>query len=643
MAMFGLWAEVGTAQTITETDMPDANLRAKVLARLKALSIVDSTATDFTQANMMDSRFTELDAVGGIADITGLEYATNLTRLNLFFNVNTNLSDISALKDLTSLTDLDLGSNNISDISAVSGLTNLTDLKLGGNNISNISAVSGLTNLTNLNLGTNNISNISAVSNLTNLTHLDFSRNNISNISAVSGLTNLTSLNLSRNNISNISAVSGLTNLTQLYLSINRIRAIPDLSKLTSLTLLYLSINRISSTNGLLGLTSLDRLALSDNRITDVREFQQLSSLSSLTFLELDGRGTNSLQDVIDNNEDVLRNFLWMRPGSIDSRHAVTSEGQLEDPLPETFPFTIRFSEPVYGFQMDDIIVETELHTGTGIATLEALTPVEQLAQTYTATIRLPANAAGRLRVIVRAGAAETDSGRIDPAVDRIFPWIAFSTLPEPPRKRKIVFQCPVGWQRTDSFARKSQRVLIHEVSLDMDLQNRVSIYKPNYVAIYVHPDEALENLAGWKLQVAVPYNHHRDYLLTAENSVVVDSTIEGVEGGFAFIENPEEAPFPMTGMGFTGALVPGFDYRLYDDTGRRVDFGIACYKRVDIFHVLKEMEDPRVLRKVLLESLDWDSATYIRSEWTVPAPAPAAPSLVKKTVVGTWADLKKQ
>ncbi|MCY3550691.1 MAG: hypothetical protein OXH39_09540, partial [Candidatus Poribacteria bacterium] len=152
-----------------------------------------------------------------------------------------------------------------------------------------------------------------------------------------------------------------------------------------------------------------------------------------------------------------------------------------------------------------------------------------------------------------------------------------------------------------------------------------------------------LENLEGWKLQVAVPYNHHRDYLLTAENSVVVDANIEGVEGGFAFIANPEETPFPMIGMGFTGALVPGFDYRLYDDTGRRIDFGIACYKQGGIFQALKDMEDPRVLRNVLLESLDWDAATYIRSEWTVPVPAPAAPSLIKKTIVGTWADLKKQ
>lgn len=80
----------------------------------------------------------------------------------------------------------------------------------------------------------------------------------------------------------------------------------------------------------------------------------------------------------------------------------------------------------------------------------------------------------------------------------------------------------------------------------------------------------------------------------------------------------------------------------MYDETGKRVDFGISCYKRFDVFQVLKNTEDPRVLRNVLLETLDWD-AHYLRSEWTVPVPAPAVPSLVKKSIVGTWADLKKQ
>ena len=164
------------------------------------------------------------------------------------------------------------------------------------------------------------------------------------------------------------------------------------------------------------------------------------------------------------------------------------------------------------------------------------------------------------------------------------------------------IYECPVGWVRSDRFGGPTQRVLIYEVNLEMDMSNLISIYKPVWVAIYVHPDEGLQNLEGWKLQVAVPYNHHREYLLTTENSVVVDAGF--VEGGFAFIESPEENPFPMVAMGFTGATVPGFDYRLYDDTGRKIDFGIACYKQGGIFQTLKDMEDPRVLRNVLLENV---------------------------------------
>ena len=206
--------------------------------------------------------------------------------------------------------------------------------------------------------------------------------------------------------------------------------------------------------------------------------------------------------------------------------------------------------------------------------------------------------------------------------------------------RRNIIQDCPVGWVRSDGFAGRNRRALLYEVKVEMDIRDPVSIYKPAWIAIYVHPDEGLENLDGWKLQVALPYNRHREYPLTAENSVIVDAGF--VEGGFAFIVPPKASPFPMTGMGFPGSPAPGFDYRLYDDQGRRVDFGISCYKRFDIFQVLKDAEDPRVLRQVHLETYDWNTP-YLRSEWTVPTPAPAAPSQIKKNIVGTWADLKKQ
>ena len=122
-----------------------------------------------TQAEM--ATLTELNTPNAdITDLTGLEAATNLTRLDLgdayvasegrFINSNS-ISNLSPLSGLTQLTRLDLEGNQIGDISPLANLTNLVILELGNNAISDISALSGLTNLFSVTLWDNHISDIS--------------------------------------------------------------------------------------------------------------------------------------------------------------------------------------------------------------------------------------------------------------------------------------------------------------------------------------------------------------------------------------------------------------------------------------------------------------------------------------------------
>ncbi len=160
-----------TAQVI---DFPDPNLRAEVEKVLGKTSGATITAADM-------ARLTALHAPNAnISNLTGLEFATNLTRLALWDN---SISDISPVVRLTNLTELALGGNNISDITPVAGLTRLTSLHLPGNNISDVSAVSGLTHLTYLNLAGTNITDLSSLSGLTNLKTLWLNHNNISDLS----------------------------------------------------------------------------------------------------------------------------------------------------------------------------------------------------------------------------------------------------------------------------------------------------------------------------------------------------------------------------------------------------------------------------------------------------------------------------
>ena len=270
----------------------DANLKACVEAHL---GIHNPTPTDMLGLTSLRCSFR------GIAELTGLEYATNLTELYLR---NNQISDISALSGLTNLTSLWLNNNQISDISTVAGLTNLTYLHLGGNQISDISAVSGLTNLSVLGLSYNPISDISALSGLTNLTELWLWENHISDISALSGLTNLTELWLTTNPISDISALSGLTNLTYLHLHDNQISDISAIAGLTNMRELHLYDNQISDISAVAGLTNLEWLRLDENQISDI---SALAGLTNLRKLRLPGNQISDISAVAG-----LTNLFWL-------------------------------------------------------------------------------------------------------------------------------------------------------------------------------------------------------------------------------------------------------------------------------------------------------------------------------------------
>ena len=264
-------------------NIPDPNLRAAIEEALGKAK--DATITEADMATLTTLSISHHSS-GPISDLTGLEYAINLTHL---FLATVGVSDISLIGKLTNLTELSLQVNRISDISPVAKLTKLTFLNLGQNDISDISPLAGLTKLTFLLLSNNSrLSDISPVAGLTNLTDLELAQNNISNISPLSRLTNLTYLNLSANTIRDISLLSGLTNLQRLSLSRSRIGDIASLSGLTNLTYLSLSDNYISDISPIAGLTNLQILSLSGNGITDI------SSVAGLTNLQTLSLGRNS-------------------------------------------------------------------------------------------------------------------------------------------------------------------------------------------------------------------------------------------------------------------------------------------------------------------------------------------------------------
>ena len=274
--------------------VPDVNLRAVIAEALGKPSGALIKTEDI-------ARLTELVAdEKGITDLTGLEYATRLERIELRRNAISDLSpladlvrlnniklrgnlitDVSPLGKLISVDWLGLEENQITDLSPLQGLKKLNGIGIAGNPVSDVSALAGMLSLEGINARRTDISDFSALAKLPRLRWIEFSGNaSISKLPSLKGLKTLRRLEINHTAISDISGLSELTQLQELTLHDNLIKDVSPLAKLKNLTHLNLSHNIIVDVSPLAGLTNLERLNLKNNAISD---FSPLKALSDKT------------------------------------------------------------------------------------------------------------------------------------------------------------------------------------------------------------------------------------------------------------------------------------------------------------------------------------------------------------------------
>ncbi|MGY3816689.1 leucine-rich repeat domain-containing protein [Gemella taiwanensis] len=193
----------------------DEKITRKEIESLKEISMRDIKDNPILKAkSLKDTPEFKFIQSYGITNLSGLENAVNLEKLDLGEN---EISDLSPIAKLNKLLKLSLIRNRISDLTPISELTNLEYLDLYANKIEDISPLAKLTNLRHLDLHNNNnqtgdpvhptvsggINDISAVRNMSKLELLSLGSNNITDITPIKNLTNVKDLVLSGNHISN--------------------------------------------------------------------------------------------------------------------------------------------------------------------------------------------------------------------------------------------------------------------------------------------------------------------------------------------------------------------------------------------------------------------------------------------------------
>ncbi|MGX7263812.1 leucine-rich repeat domain-containing protein [Enterococcus crotali] len=212
-------------------NFPDKNLENAVKSQL-GLNQTENVTTE----NIQKLGFLTVDGTP-ISSLTGLENAKNLFSINIYSPGT--ISDLSPLKNLTQIDNLDLRDQNISDISVLSNLPKLKYAKFEGNNISNLAPLSNLKNLYAAKFKNNNISDVTPLKNLISLNLLDLEGNSVTDISSLANLVNLTQVNINQNNVSNITVLKNFKNLKFLDMEKNHIVDLSPLNGLSALSSIY--------------------------------------------------------------------------------------------------------------------------------------------------------------------------------------------------------------------------------------------------------------------------------------------------------------------------------------------------------------------------------------------------------------------
>ncbi|MDD9974766.1 MAG: hypothetical protein OXU27_12210 [Candidatus Poribacteria bacterium] len=511
------------------------------LTKLTRLELTDQRVSSFSALAKMTS-LTKLVLSGNRRGVAGsplsVSHLSNLTALTYLDLRDCDVRNISHLSNLTSLVQLFLNGNTaLRDISVVSNFTALTELRLNQTNITNagLSAVlDDLSSLTTLDIGRTLISDLTVLNSLPGQTL------------SLLGLINMGPPYLSTARRGwLLKDIASLVNIAA-----NKMTSSPRIQLYYNWNLNYPSIytvvpNLLANNVGLPffledlpdpelhGASAENHLGRPGTRHPFVvrasmnffngyavnRRFQGVPVRWTVTSPD----GTETVREAVTGADGLSRFSITLgdhgeehtaeavvpaksntqselshdelrvrltatadREAPIPAGLNVTFEDYPETPPIDEFNLTIIFSEPVTGFQMKDITVETELETGTGAAssfeeedvpaetalktgtaTLKALTPIggtvlipidgaeetadaekKVQAQTYTATIGVPTDATGTVQLIVHAGAAlGSISGQVGPPTDTASEPIAFGQ-PLSSKKRAFLHASKVAMDK---------------------------------------------------------------------------------------------------------------------------------------------------------------------------------------------------
>lgn len=239
-----------------DVNVPDPSLRACILWELDLPAntpIVNKVLQQVRSMNCING-----NGKGKVKDLTGLEYAKNLSSLRINYN---EITDLSPLKNSVKLHTLDISNNKIENLDVVQYLPKLSSISAEDNRINDISALKNHPErIDKLQLDNNKLTHLNDIP--SEVIELSAQNNRITDISGLAQSPYLNIINLRHNRITDITPIKNLRAVTKADLRNNFISdpspLIATWSKSSRLASLKLNYNNFNDWGMIAGIPNTD-------------------------------------------------------------------------------------------------------------------------------------------------------------------------------------------------------------------------------------------------------------------------------------------------------------------------------------------------------------------------------------------------
>ena len=201
------------------------------------------------------------------ADLSGLEYAENLTTLFIPFSP---ILTLEPLRDCKKLQIVEIMGSKVASLEPLRNSTGLLAVAAKATRISDLSPLAEMKDMQELYISGTRVDNIDALRNMSKLRFLQMNELGVTSCDSLRGKTDMIQLQMGQNKIKDLSPLKDMVNLESLYAAHGLAENTDMLAGMTKLTSLDMEDNRITNINGLKNLTNLKSAELSYNAISDL-------------------------------------------------------------------------------------------------------------------------------------------------------------------------------------------------------------------------------------------------------------------------------------------------------------------------------------------------------------------------------------